>query len=183
MPDFFTRQGDDGTTGLLGEGRVPKNHPVPEAVGALDEASAALGMARAVCRSPETATTLAAMQRDLYGVMAEVAAAPGLAERFRQVNVDRVAWVEAAIERFGNQIDMPGEFILPGDSHPGAALAVARTVVRRAERHLAGLLHSGELENPHLLPYLNRLSSLCFVLEIYENRLSGVSAPSLAKSP
>lgn len=183
MPDFYTRKGDDGTTGLLGEGRVPKNHPVPEAVGAVDEASAALGVARAICRSPETAAALAAIQRDLYGLMSEIAAAPGVADRFRVIDADRVAWIEATVDRFGSRVEMPREFILPGDSHPGAALAVARTVVRRAERRVAGLFHAGSFENPNLLPYLNRLSSLCFVLELFENSLGGVDAPSLAKVP
>jgi cob(I)alamin adenosyltransferase len=76
---------------------------------------------------------------------------------------------------------MPGEFILAGDSQAGAALALARTIVRRAERQVARLLHHGEIENHELLSYLNRLSSLCFVLELLENCEAGKKIPSLAK--
>jgi cob(I)alamin adenosyltransferase len=76
---------------------------------------------------------------------------------------------------------MPGDFIAPGDSPCGAALALARTVVRRAERHTARLVHEGALENVELLRYLNRLSSLCFVLELVENRAWGKDAPTLAR--
>ena len=76
---------------------------------------------------------------------------------------------------------IPDEFILPGDSQAGAALDLARTVVRRAERHVAHLLLTEQLENQDLLRYINRLSSLCFVLELYENDAAGASTPSLAK--
>ena len=80
-----------------------------------------------------------------------------------------------------SQVELPREFILPGDSPAGGALALARTIVRRAERRVAAMLHSGELENADLLRYLNRLSSLCFVLELVENGAAGKPKPTLAK--
>jgi cob(I)alamin adenosyltransferase len=181
MTPFYTRSGDDGYTGLLGEGRVPKYHPRTEAVGTIDEATAALGVARAACRSTEAPEVLLEIQRDLYRVMAEVAATPENAARFRSIDASRVQWLESQIEAFNGQVQMPKEFILPGDSPAGAALSLARAIIRRAERGLAQLYHSGELENAELLHYLNRLSSLCFVLELLENKTAGKGSPTLAR--
>jgi cob(I)alamin adenosyltransferase len=181
MTSFYTRTGDDGYTGLLGEGRVPKYDAVPEAVGAVDEATAALGMARAACRLERNTVLIAEVQRDLYHLMSETAAAPKHAARFRKVDAGRVTWLEQQIDALSSQVDLPADFILPGDSPAGAALSMARTVVRRAERRMAQLLHSQAVENPQLLRYLNRLSSLCFVLELDENRAWGVEKSTLAK--
>lgn len=181
MAPFYTRRGDDGTTGLLGEGRVPKYHPRPETCGAIDEASAAFGLARSLARSPETAEAILQIQRDLYHLMAEVAAQPETAERFRSLEADRVEWLEDRIDDFAQRVEMPQEFIVPGDSLSGAALDLSRTAVRRAERLVARLVHQGSLENPVLLRYLNRLSSLCFVLELWEDRQARGGPPSLAK--
>ncbi len=181
MTPFYTRTGDDGFTGLLGEGRVPKYHPLTEAVGTLDETTAALGMARAICQAKETATLLVTVQRDLYKVMAEVSATPGTVDRFRAIGQEHVEWLESNIEATSHLVEMPKDFILPGDSPAGAAMSLARTIVRRAERQIAQLLHRGEIENQDLLRYLNRLSSLCFALELLENKAFGQSQPTLAK--
>jgi cob(I)alamin adenosyltransferase len=183
MSQFYTRNGDDGYTGLLGEGRVPKYDLRLEAIGTIDETTAVFGMARAVCRSPQVADLLLSVQRDLYHLMAEIAATPENAERFRVIQADRVAWLEGQIADLSGQVDIPKEFILPGDSPAGAALALARTVVRRAERHIAELVHTGQLENTQLLPYLNRLSSLVFILELLENQAAGHARPTMAKGP
>lgn len=183
MPPSFTGNGDDGTTALLGEGRVPKHHPRINLCGDLDEASACLGLARAVSRNADARLVLSTIQRDLYGVMAEVASLPDNAARFRSVDASRVAWLEDVIHRWEAFVSMPEGFILPGDCLGSAAAAMARTVVRRAERGVAALTLSGDLENPDLLRYLNRLSSLCFVLELLENREAGVDRPSPARPP
>ncbi len=181
MSSFYTRRGDDGTTGQLGEGRVPKYHPRMEALGTLDEASAALGLARALCQADGNPPRLVVMQRDLYAIMAEVASTPENAEKFRGVDPERVRWLEAEIDHISDAATIPNEFILPGDSVAGAALSVARTIVRRAERRLAELSDAGELENPVLLQYMNRLSSLCFAMELLENQQAG-KPTLLAKS-
>jgi cob(I)alamin adenosyltransferase len=173
MPPLYTGRGDDGTTGLLGEGRFPKYHPRLETLGALDEASAALGLARALVKDPQTAAALVEVQRDLYALMAEVAATAENVSQFRTIDPSRVSWLESQAEAMEKRSGMPGEFILPGDSLAGAALALARTIVRRAERRVAELLDRGELFNRVLLQYLNRLSSLCFVLELVENQAAG----------
>jgi cob(I)alamin adenosyltransferase len=173
MSPFYTRAGDDGSTGLLGEGRLPKHHPRIETIGALDEASAALGLARALCQDPQSKPILMEVQRDLYALMAEVAATPENTERFRTLGLPRVQWLESQADHFSAMVPLPAEFILPGDSLSGAALALSRTIVRRAERRVAELLDSDEIRNPILLQYLNRLSSLCFALELLENQSAG----------
>jgi cob(I)alamin adenosyltransferase len=181
MTRFYTRAGDEGYTGWLGEGKMPKYHPRLEAVGAVDEATAALGVARAACRAPGTAQLLATIQRDLYHLMAELSAAPENAARFRKIDAGRVSWLEEQADSLSEIVEIPNEFILPGDSPAGAAISLGRAIVRRAERQAARLLHDLEIENPELLRYLNRLSSLCFVLELVENQAAGASSPTLAK--
>jgi cob(I)alamin adenosyltransferase len=182
MSPFYTRTGDDGNTGLLGEGRLPKHHPRIETIGTLDEASAALGLARALINSEQTKSLLADIQRDLYALMTEVAATPENASRFRTLSLSRIEWLESQTDLITARVPVPKNFILPGDTPGGAALSLARTVVRRAERRLAELADKGEVENPALLPYLNRLSSLCFALELEENHRAGKET-TLAKSP
>jgi cob(I)alamin adenosyltransferase len=181
MDHYYSRNGDDGYTGILGEGRLPKYHPRLEAVGTVDEASAAIGMARAECQLPQSADILLTIQRDLYSLMAEVAALPQNAARFRVINEDRVTWLEQQTDLIGAKIDHPREFNVSGNSLAGAALNLARTIVRRAERRVAELLHRGEIENLELLRYINRLSSLCFVLETAENAAAGKPPYMLAK--
>src|SRR5512140_3670271 len=124
MPSFYTRRGDDGTTGQLGEGRLPKYHPRVEALGTLDEASAALGLSRSICQAEGTAALLMEAQRDLYSLMAEVAAPPENAGQFRSIDASRVQWLEAQIERIAALAPIPAEFILPGDSPAGGALSL-----------------------------------------------------------
>lgn len=182
MTSFYTRTGDEGYTGLLGEGRIPKYDARIEALGAVDESTAAFGLARSACQSPQIAPLLLAVQRDLYGLMAEVAATPENAAKFRSINADRVNWLEAQTDALSSAVTLPREFILPGDTPGGAALALARTVVRRAERRVAKLLLEKTLENGELLRYLNRLSSLAFALELLENQHAGRDT-TLAKTP
>ena len=181
MTNYFTGMGDDGTTGILGAGRVRKDAPRLEAIGTIDEANAALGVARSACKDSGNADVLLIVQRDLYNLMAEVAASPENAARFRKVDAKRVTWLEEQIGAIEKQVEPTDEFIVPGDTPVGAALDLARTVVRRAERRLTGLFLDGELENPDLLRYINRLSSLCFILELIENQHAGHGKPTLAK--
>lgn len=173
MSPFYTRGGDEGNTGLLGEGRVPKFDIRIESLGALDEATAALGMARCAARAPQSAPLILETQRDLYKLMAEVGATPENAATFRSINEARVQWLEEQIDALTETVPTPSEFIIPGENPASAAISFARTVVRRAERRVTELYHQGGLENPHLLSYLNRLSSLCFLLELLENQYAG----------
>lgn len=181
MSKFYTKTGDDGYTGLLGEGRAAKYDPRIETIGAIDEANAAIAVARTLCLSSESTSILLQVQKDLYQLMSEVSAQPEKAQQFRNINKDRVNWLEERTDIISAKVNIPHEFILPGDSKAGAAIDLARAIVRRAERHLAYLVHKNMVENVELLHYLNRLSSLCFVLELQENQASGIPNPSLAK--
>ena len=178
---WYTGDGDDGTTGLLGEGRVPKHHPQPEAFGDVDEASSVIGVARAATGDAAVADALLQSQRDLYAVMAELAATGDSQAQFRSIDEARVQWAGEEADRFGAKVVMPREFVCPGDSPAGAALDVARSVVRRSERRVSKLLDDGTVSNRALLAYLNRLSSLLFVLARYEDARSGDSGVTLAK--
>lgn len=177
----FSGHGDDGTTGILGAGRVPKYDLRMEALGALDEANASLGMARSLMEQASEAQMLLEIQRNLYHMMAEIAATPENAARFTQIDTRTVKGLETHIDRLNDHVRLPNEFIVPGDSTASAVVSVARTVVRRAERRVVELITRGLVTNPELTAYLNRLSSLLFVLELYILQHSGNSKPTLAK--
>ncbi len=181
MPTFYTRKGDYGTTGLLGEGRVPKFSLIMEVIGSLDEANAALGVVRSQSCSTEIRKIILQVQNHLYQVMSEVAANKENVKLFRKINSETVSWLEEETDRISLKVSIPKEFIIPGDTSGGAFLGLARTIIRRAERRVSELVSLKELENIDILRYLNRLSSLCFVLEIYENNLIGKGNQSLVK--
>lgn len=180
---WYTGAGDDGSTGLLGQGRVPKYHDQPEAFGAVDEASSFIGAARAAAVDKEVRDALLRIQRDLYAMMAELAAERTEQGRFRGITDAHVTWLSSQTDHFGEGVEMPREFVVPGDSSPGAWLDVARTVVRRAERRVARLVDDGAVENRAILAYLNRLSSLLFVLARHSDALSAKRPVTLAKTP
>lgn len=178
---FYTATGDEGYTDLLGAERVPKYAPRPTAYGTLDEVSSALGLARATARAECSGEILLGIQRHLYQIMTELAATPEAAARFRQTTADDVARLERMIDELEVDIELPNEFVIPGDTLPGAALDLARAVTRRAERIVARLIHQGEFDNREVLRYLNRLSSLLFVLARYEDAAAGVTNVTLAR--
>ncbi len=156
----------------MGEKRVPKYDLRIEVLGTLDESNAALGLARASVHDPRSGPLLLEAQRDLYRLMAEVAATPENAEQFR-FDEGRVQWIEEQADQLSKTIELPKEFIIPGDSVGGASLSLARAVVRRAERRMAELFDAGDTVDPVLQQYLNRLSSLLFILELVENQSAG----------
>lgn len=178
---FYTRSGDEGYTDLLGAERVPKYAARPEAYGTVDELSSALGLARATVRAGRSGEILLQVQRHLYQVMTELASTPEAAPRFRQTTHDDVAELENLIDELGTAVELPSEFIVPGDTLAGAALDLARTIARRAERIVARLIHREEFNNIEVLRYLNRLSSMLFILARYEDAASGVTSATLAK--
>lgn len=160
---IYTARGDTGQTDLLGE-RVEKDDPRIDAIGTLDEATSSIGFGRAIARVPETSDRLKTVQRDLYQVMAELAFIDETRPDSLRLPAERTAWLEAELETLGATIDLPREFVLPGETAPGAALDVARTVSRRAERQVVTLTRQGVVGNPEIVRYLNRLSSLLFML-------------------
>jgi cob(I)alamin adenosyltransferase len=169
-----TRTGDDGYTGLLGKERVPKWHPRPESFGTLDEATSALGLARALTPFEEVRAVILDLQRELYLLMAELATGPDEYERspFR-ITAEHVASLEARSALLQEKVEIGQQFIIPGETAGGAALDLARTIVRRGERLVARLLHDGEIGNRDVLRYLNRVSDVLFILARYEESLTG----------
>lgn len=162
---IYTRRGDDGTTAMRAGGRVAKDSARIEALGTIDEAQAALGVARAEGGDPELEAELIAVERDLWVLMAEVATDPGHLRRFEpgvsEVNAAMVERLEASIDVHQEATGEITDFTVPGEDALSAALEMARTVVRRAERRLVAV----ELKEGSLAPaYLNRLSDLCWTL-------------------
>jgi cob(I)alamin adenosyltransferase len=163
-----TRRGDRGETGLLYGGRVPKDDPHTEAYGALDEAISVLGLARAQEADAARAERILALQRELFTVGAELATGPGerhrLERHFPTVTAAMVEGLDAQLADLEERVPLAPAFVIPGGSVVGAALDLARTVTRRAERRAVTLQRSGALENPEVVRYLNRLSDLLFML-------------------
>lgn len=173
-----TRTGDTGYTGLIGKARVPKWDPRPDTFGTVDEATSALGLARALASQPRVKEVILRLQRELYTLMAELATSPEETGRHPSmvITAEHVAGLEALSEELKRGVEIGNAFIIPGETVAGAALDLARTVVRRAERMTAKLLHDGVVANPELLRYLNRLSDVLFVLARYEEADAGATA-------
>lgn len=166
MKKYFSAQGDEGQTDQLGKTRLSKSHLRIRAVGAIDEASAALGLARATIDLPEFHELVKAIQVDLYRIMTQVSLENPDPGKFPDLEPERLEWLEKKIAHYGNPLDKPTGFILPGETLPSAAWGMARTIIRRAERETVALQDEGLLFSTTTLPYPNRLSSLCFVLEL-----------------
>jgi cob(I)alamin adenosyltransferase len=171
-----TGKGDSGTTGLLfGGDRIRKDDLRTEAYGTIDEAVAALGIARAACGRVDSdgalapiGETILAIQRELFVAAAELATNPDAWERQvedrTRVSAAMVAAADGRLRDLESAIVMPREFVVPGETEVSAALEVARTVLRRAERRAVTLDAAGLVPGPHLLPYLNRTADLLWVL-------------------
>ncbi len=179
---IYTRVGDDGQTGLLGGARVPKDHPRVEACGAVDELAAALGWARACALPPLVDEAVAAVLSTLHSVAAELACPAGRKSAFGATPVGpvEVAWVERTIDVHEAELAPLRGFVLPGGSAGAAALHLARTVCRRAERRVVTVGRTEPVRR-ELVEFLNRVSDLCFVLARRSNQLAGV--PDLPWGP
>ncbi|HXG26764.1 MAG TPA: cob(I)yrinic acid a,c-diamide adenosyltransferase [Candidatus Binatia bacterium] len=175
-----TTRGDDGTTGLLyGGERIQKDDPRVEAYGTIDEAIAALGLARAWLGVKRNRGTLPAglgglaplilrFQRELFVAGAELATNPDAWDRLEdhrtRVSAAMVRGVEETLVELERHLDMPNEFVVPGETPTSAALELARTILRRAERRVVALRRDGLIPGDKLIPYLNRLADLVWVL-------------------
>ena len=168
MAKVTTGTGDTGYTGLLGSERVAKYDPRPDTFGTVDEATSALGLARAVAQDPKVKEIIYRIQNELYILMAELATTPENYEKMGlRMTADHVQWLEQVEESLKQEVEIPNKFIIPGDTLDGAALDLARTIIRRAERMAVKLLHDGVIHNDELIRYLNRLSDLVFILARY----------------
>jgi len=176
---IYTARGDKGQTDLLGE-RVEKDDPRIDLIGALDEATSSIGLGRALAQVTATNERLVTVQRDLYQIMAELAFTDATRPDALHLGTDRTAWLEAELEVITGDITLPREFVLPGECVASGALDVARTVVRRAERLAVPLVRAGMVGNAEILRYLNRLSSLLFLLARAED-LRETGGVALAK--
>jgi cob(I)alamin adenosyltransferase len=188
-----TRRGDDGTTGLLfGGDRIAKDDPRTEAYGTIDEAVAALGVARAQLGVKRRIGQLSAgfgelpaillrLQRELFVAAAELATRPEAWDRQQdgvsRVSAEMVDGLETMLREAEAHIVMPTEFVVPGETVVSASLELARTIVRRAERRVVTLGAEGLIPGRHLLPYLNRLADLLWVLARAAEQAESRSAP------
>jgi cob(I)alamin adenosyltransferase len=165
---IYTRDGDDGTTGLYFGGRVDKSSDQIEVNGAVDEAQSSLGWARSLAEPGARLNELLInVERDLWVLMAEVATSPQnrhkLSANKSLVTVEMIERLEGEIDGLSDEIEMPKEFVVPGETQLSAALDVARTVIRRAERIAVGYPLEGSL----VVAYLNRLSDLTWTMARY----------------
>jgi cob(I)alamin adenosyltransferase len=180
---IYTRKGDDGTTGLLYGGRVPKDDVRTRVYGTLDEAVSALGIARAAGLVERVEEIAVRVQREMFVVGAQLATAernqgklePGIS----MVTSDMTERAEADIDDLLAIHPLPGEFVLPGATGGAAGLDLARTVVRRAEREAVAMNRDGLVPDPEILRYLNRASDLLYSLARFEEAERGRrAAPS-----
>ena len=188
-----TGKGDDGTTGLLYGGRIGKDDARAEAYGTIDEVVACLGLARAEVNALDAAGSLHAvvadlgrtilrLQRDLFVAGAELATNPDAWDRLRdsETRVDEAMLdrLESLLEEAEARVEMPREFVVPGADRLSAALELSRTVVRRAERRVIVLDHERLVPGAWLVPYLNRLADLLWVLARLAEQASGGATTS-----
>ncbi|HTK45793.1 MAG TPA: cob(I)yrinic acid a,c-diamide adenosyltransferase [Patescibacteria group bacterium] len=192
-----TTRGDDGSTGLLfGGERIGKDDPRTEAYGTIDEAVAALGVARANLGAKRKIGTLPAglgglaplilrLQRELFVVGAELATNPAAWDRLEdgttRVSEGMVKAIERDLVQLERHTEMPREFVVPGETPTSAALELARTILRRAERRAVALQREGLVPGPNLIPYLNRLADLVWVLARAAERAESRSATPARK--
>ena len=172
---IVTKTGDEGETSLMYGRRLPKNNSRSEAYGAVDELTSALGLARASCSDKFVAEEIFAVQKDLSNVMGELSTLPEDRQRYANDGfqivdakmVDRVGAVIVDLEK--DKSLYPKDWVIPGGDLVSAAMDLARTICRRAERHVSALNDP----NREILRYLNRLSDLCWILARFCERKSG----------
>ncbi|MBI3978126.1 MAG: cob(I)yrinic acid a,c-diamide adenosyltransferase [Chloroflexi bacterium] len=179
----FLGKGDSGFTRLIGGKRVAKHDPLPEAYGNVDEATSALGLARASTTDERIKSIIYGVQQDLYLLMAELATPEDAEEagQFR-ITAEHVARIDRLIAELQEGFEIPNKFVVPGETVPSAAVDLARAIVRRAERYVVKLHHDGIVANELMLRYLNRLSSLLFVMARYEEQAVGRPFATLQRS-
>ncbi|MGA3207571.1 MAG: cob(I)yrinic acid a,c-diamide adenosyltransferase [Syntrophales bacterium] len=167
----FSTRGDGGETSLLGGQRVPKYDPRPETYGVLDEASSALGVARATTKNQKIKDIILSVQKDLLVMGAELSSVPEDIQKLtRRIGEEDIKRLEQIIDELQKNITLKNEFIYPGETPVSARIDVGRTIIRRAERKAASLKNEGLLLSAEINRYLNRLADMLFVLARYEEQ-------------
>jgi cob(I)alamin adenosyltransferase len=167
----FSRKGDGGETSLLGGQRVPKYDARPETYGTLDEASSALGVARATTKNLKIKKIILSVQKDLLTMGAELSSQPEEIQKLGlRIGAGDVQRLEKIIDELQENITLKNEFIYPGETIISAQIDMARTIIRRAERKAARLKADGLVNNVEIHKYLNRLADMLFVLARYEEQ-------------
>jgi cob(I)alamin adenosyltransferase len=165
----FSKKGDEGETSLLTGARVSKASLRPEAYGTLDEASSALGMAKATTQNSLIRDMIGAVQEDLLVLGAQLAC-EGEARAEYRIEVTRALKLERWISDLQQEVPLPRQFVFPGANLVSAAVDLSRTIIRRAERRCVALRESGEIDNPEIHIYMNRLGDFLFTLARYAEK-------------
>lgn len=174
-----TRTGDTGETSLFGKPRVRKTDPRIEALGDLDEAQSAIGLARAMAPRSTLGRELLELQRGLYVAMSEVATpAEDLGRLSQRLDADALTRLDEVLETAKGAVRIEGRFVIPGETPIAAAVDHARTVTRRAERRVVECVEAGLVSGEILIPWLNRLSDLLFVLARASEGRSAAAKPA-----
>ncbi len=179
-----TRRGDGGQTGLAGGIRVSKTHPRVECYGTIDELISQMGFARSICQDADIQERIKNIQRELYKVGSAIATPPESKKTPPEITAAMVDALEAQVHAIEADSKVLADWSLPGELPDGAAIDVARTICRRAERLATALMEAGVIQNPNILAYLNRLSDLLWLfgrlLEARQNVDSSLRAAGQA---
>jgi cob(I)alamin adenosyltransferase len=171
-----TRRGDAGETGLGGGGRVSKSDARVEAYGAIDELNTTIGLARTLCDDAEIRAVLRAIQRELFAVGSAISTKPEARKPIPAIGKEMVARLDALVERFENEPGVLRDWSIPGEYRGSAALDVARTIARRAERAAVRYVTGGGVVQPTVLAYLNRLSDVLWIAARVVEVRAGIDA-------
>lgn len=171
-----TKRGDGGQTGLSGGIRVSKTHPRVECYGTIDELISQMGFARSICRDADVAARVEKIQRELYRVGSAIATPAESKKTPPGIPAEMVDALEAEVHRVEAEPGLLADWSLPGSAPDAAALDVARTVCRRAERLATALMEAGVIQNPNILAYLNRLSDVLWLFGRLVESRAGVDS-------
>ena len=179
-----TKRGDGGQTSLVGGIRVSKSNPRVECYGSIDELISQMGFARSICQDSEVRDRIKALQRELYKVGSAIATPPESKKLAPEITAEMVDALDVEVHRIEGEPGVLADWSLPGELPDASAIDVARTVCRRAERLATALVESGDIQNLHILAYLNRLSDLLWLFgRLIEARQGVGSALRTAENP
>lgn len=177
----FTGLGDKGSSGLIGVGRFQKSDFRFEVLGSIEELSAILGLVKNALTEESLKTDITKIQSMLYGLMAQLSVVDPAGIKVPGISDESVQFLEKRMEILSEGLASPTGFIIPGDSIQSALVDYARTFTRRVERRIVRLFEVQKTANPSILPFINRLSSYLFVLELYTIKTLDTNSPTMAK--